>query len=170
MRKRVGIVVVYFYLLNTHVLFIRSRGHGSGCPTALSGMPRCLTPPTSLCRDNTRDINRSLVQLIPIQCPHLNWWHIPRVAILCNIITLVVDTKPAMERSTVKLRNVLPLRSVHQISNGQSVKVASLIFTYKLGTYEYIHLHSHVTMQQMNEGKLTWHQIAVDSSITSITE
>ena len=43
-------------------LFTRSKGHGSGCTTALSGMHRylyrvyCLTPPASLCSDNTQNL------------------------------------------------------------------------------------------------------------------
>ena len=45
----------------TRNLFNRSKGHCSGCKTALSGMHRYLyrvyylTPPTSLCSDNTQN-------------------------------------------------------------------------------------------------------------------
>ena len=53
-------------------LFTRSKGHGSGCTTALSGMHRylyrvyCLTPPTSLCSDNTQNLHSSTVERIPM--------------------------------------------------------------------------------------------------------
>ena len=44
------------------------KGHGCGCTAALSGMHRL--PPTSLCNDNTQNLHRSTVELIPKQCPH----------------------------------------------------------------------------------------------------
>ena len=58
------------------LLFTRSKGHGSGCTTALSGMHRylyrvcCLTPPTSLCSANTQNLHSSTVVRISRQCPH----------------------------------------------------------------------------------------------------
>ena len=56
--------------------FNRCYGHEMGCTTALSGMHRyfyhfyCLTPPTSLCSDNTQNLHRSSVKRTPRQCPH----------------------------------------------------------------------------------------------------
>ena len=53
-----------------------SKGHGSGCTTALSGVYRylyrvyCLTPPTSLCSANTQNLHSSTVERILKQCPH----------------------------------------------------------------------------------------------------
>ena len=61
------------YRCETLFLFERSKGHSSGCTTALSGMRRylfrvyCLTSPTYLCNDNT---HISMVEQIPKQCPH----------------------------------------------------------------------------------------------------
>ena len=51
--------------MQRNFLFNRSKGHGSGCTIALSGMHHyryrvyCLTPPTSLCSDNTQYLPRS---------------------------------------------------------------------------------------------------------------
>ena len=53
-------------VLELDLLFNRSKGHGSGCTTALSGMHRylyrvhCLTPPASLCSDNTQNLLSSI--------------------------------------------------------------------------------------------------------------
>ena len=58
-------------------LLNRSKGHGSGCTTALNGMHCylysvcCQTPPP-LYSDNTQNLHRSTVELIPRQCPHPN--------------------------------------------------------------------------------------------------
>ena len=64
-------------VFSVHNLLInRSKGRGSGCTTALSTMHRyvyrvyCLTPATSLCSDNTQNLNISTVEQIPRQCPH----------------------------------------------------------------------------------------------------
>ena len=57
-------------------LFHRSNCHGSGCTAALSAIHcflyrvYCLTPPTSLCSDNTQNMHRSTVEWIPKQRPH----------------------------------------------------------------------------------------------------
>ena len=62
--------------MQRNLLFDRSKGHGSGCTIALSGMHHyiycvyCLTPPTSLCSDNTQYLHRSTVDRIPKQCPN----------------------------------------------------------------------------------------------------
>ena len=54
----------------------QSKSHGSGCTTALSRIHRylyrvyCLTPPTSLCSDNTQNLHSSTVERIPKQCLH----------------------------------------------------------------------------------------------------
>ena len=58
-----------------HLLFTGSKGHGSGCTTAISGVHRylyrvyCLTLPTALCSDNTQNLHSSMVVWIP-KCPH----------------------------------------------------------------------------------------------------
>ena len=62
------------YTVYHHFLCNRSnKGHGSGCTTALSGMRNyfycvyCLTPPISLCYDNTQNLRSSTVERIPKQ-------------------------------------------------------------------------------------------------------
>ena len=61
-----------------NLLFNRSIRHGSGYTTALSGMHRYLngvyfrTPSSSLCSDNTRDLDRSTVERIPNTKPTSN--------------------------------------------------------------------------------------------------
>ena len=68
-------------------LFNRSKGHGSGCTTALSGMHRylyrvyCLTPPTSRGSDNTQNLHSSTVERIP-KYPHPR----PKVNVLATFI------------------------------------------------------------------------------------
>ena len=70
--------------------FNRCNGHEMGCTTALSGMRRyfyrfyCLTPPTSLCSDNTQNLHRSSVERTPRQCPHSRW----KVSVLATNQTL----------------------------------------------------------------------------------
>ena len=65
-----------FWSRQSLLLFNRSKGHGSGCKTALSGMHLYLsrvyflTPPSSLCSDNTQNLDRSMVGWMPKQCPH----------------------------------------------------------------------------------------------------
>ena len=57
------------------LLLKRSKGYGSGCTTALSGMHRCLyhvyclAPPTSLCSYCTQNPHRSTVEWIPKHLP-----------------------------------------------------------------------------------------------------
>ena len=51
-----------------YLCLIAVKGHGSGCTRAVRGMHRylyrmhCLTPPTSMCSDNTENLHRSTVQ------------------------------------------------------------------------------------------------------------
>ena len=65
------------------------KGHGSGCTTALSRMHchlyrvYCLTPPTSLCSDNTQNLHSSTVERIP-KCLHPR----PKVNVLATHPTL----------------------------------------------------------------------------------
>ena len=67
------------------IMFItcRTKGHGSGCTTALSGIHRYLswvysrTLPTSLCRDNPQHLHRSLVERIQssmVLATQLTFW------------------------------------------------------------------------------------------------
>ena len=63
-----------------NLLFNRYMGHGIGCTTALSRMHRylygvcCPTPPNSLCSDNTRKLDGSMVERIPTQCQNPRCW------------------------------------------------------------------------------------------------
>ena len=76
------------------LLHNRSKGHGSGCTTALSGMHRhlnhvyCRTPPTSLCMDNTQTLHRSAVEQIPKQYPHPR----SKVNLLENVVSTANNT------------------------------------------------------------------------------
>ena len=78
------------WILAENLLFTRSKGHGSGCTTAYSGMHRylyrvyCITPPASLCSDNTQNLHSSTVERIPKQCPHPR----PKVNMLATHPTL----------------------------------------------------------------------------------
>ena len=67
-------------------LFNRSKGHGSGCTTALHGINRvyCVRPPTSWCSDNTQNLHGSTVEWMPKQCPHSR----PTVNVLAHHPTL----------------------------------------------------------------------------------
>ena len=74
----------------------------------------CLTPPTSLCSDNTQNLHRSTVERIPRQCQHPRW----KVNVLSNTLILANQKyhfrySIGKSKTNIKVSNFVYYLSVH---------------------------------------------------------